>query len=245
MKSVSIVIPLWNRITLLKNTLDSIYRQKNLPEKLQVIVVEDRPLNDTGRNLCRSRGVEYYVRRRLGNEYSNVGPVYNCGIKQATGDVLIMQSAEIKYETITGIAELVASVQDDELSSAVPIVQSLTHEGAFAEWFCHPRGGERPGWTGFFAHAIHRSQILKIQGYDEIFQGYGFDDDLLLFRMKKNGIQTKFVESVLVSHQWHQRHEGITQETEANRQIFVAKKEAVDFGREPNIANLNCEWGVL
>lgn len=245
MKAISIVIPLWNRTALLRNTLDSIYRQKNLPEKLQVIVVEDRPPNNTGRNLCVSRGVEYYCRRRSGNEYSNVGPVYNCGIKHATGDILIMQSAEVKYETSTGIADLVAAVQDDELTSAVPIVRSLEEDGAFIEWYCHPREGARPGWTGFFVHAVHRSQILKIGGYDEIFKGYGFDDDLLLFRMKKNGIRTQFVESVLASHQWHFRHEGITQETEANRQIFVAKRDAVDSGREPNIANLGCDWGIL
>jgi GT2 family glycosyltransferase len=245
MKSVSIIIPLWNRTALLKNTLDSIYRQANLPEKLQVIVVEDRPVNNTGRSLCVSRGVEYYCRRRPGSEYNNVGAVYNCGIKIATGDILIMQSAEVKYETSTGISDLVAAIQDDELSSVVPIVKSLTEEGGFAEWFCHPREGARPGWAGFFVHVMHRSQILKIGGYDEIFQGYGFDDDLLLFRMKKNGIRTQFVESVLASHQWHPRHEGITQETEANRQIFVAKQEAVSSGREPNIANIGRDWGVL
>lgn len=233
--SVSIVLPLWNRTALLKKTLVSIFCQKDLP-KLEIIVVEDCPPDDSGKQLCEFFGekIVYCRRYRDIKRYSNVGAVYNIGIRQATGDILIMQSAECKYETPTGIADLVAAIEGDELASAVPLVQSVDHAGRFIEWYCHPREGGRPGWAGMFAHAIHREQVLKVGGYDEAFQGYGFDDDLLLYRLKKNGVKPRHVESVLVTHQWHPRYCG-TDERE-NKKIYLAKIEAVESGREPNVA---------
>ena len=232
---VSIILPLWNRTTLLANTLVSIFNQQDLPP-LEVIVIEDRPQDKRGQNLCEKYPVRYIQKDGHSSHiYNNVGSVYNIGIKQATGDILIMQSAECKYETNNGIAQLVDSIVGDELASAVPLVQALEPDGSFLEWFCHPREGQRPGWTGMFCHAFHRAEILKIGGYDEIFNGYGFDDDLLLYRLKRNGVKPQHIESVLVSHQWHSRHTSLQQETDANRQIYLRKIAAVEAG-EPNIA---------
>ena len=243
MKTVSIVLPLWNRSELLMHTLESIFRQTDLPP-LQVIVVEDRPANPTGASVCRQYPVEYYARHK-GVGYNNVGPIYKCGIKKATGDILIMQSADCKYETLTGIRDLVQAIEGDEFSSSVPVVQALNHRGDFDEWYCHPRLGGRPGWTGFFVHAVHRSQIMRIGGYDEIFKGYGYDDDLLLFRMKHNGIVSRFVENVLVSHQYHPRYAGAAAEDAFNRARWQEKQKAVLAGCEPNVANIGKSWGIL
>jgi glycosyltransferase involved in cell wall biosynthesis len=244
MKSVSIVIPLWNRTVLLASTLVSIFNQRNLPP-LEVIVVEDRPNDLSGQVLCQKYPIKYFKKNGTQRGYCNVGGVYNCGIKQATGEILIMQSAECKYETQTGIYDLVSAIQDDELASSVPLVQALGSNGEFGEWYCHPRAGGRPGWTGMFVHAVHRSQVLKVGGYDEIFQGYGFDDDLLLFRLKMNGVQPRHIETVLASHQWHPRHASLDKETRENQTIYVAKVLAIRQGLEPNIANIGHEWGVL
>ncbi len=243
MCTVSIVLPLWNRAALLARTLDSIFQQRDLPP-LQVIVVEDRPANPTGASVCQRYPVEYYARHK-GTGYNNVSTIYNCGIKKATGDILMMQSAECKYETLTGIHDLVQAIEGDEFSSSVPIVQALDQRGNFDEWYCHPTGGGRPGWTGFFVHAVHRSQIMRIGGYDEIFRGYGYDDDLLLFRMKHNGIVPRFIENVLVSHQYHPRYAGAAAEDAFNRNAWQEKQNAVITGRELNIANLGKEWGIL
>ncbi len=244
MKSVSIILPCWRRTPLLANTLDSIFSQQNLPEDLQVIVVEDAPIDHSCMRLCGSLGVDYYARRRGGQGYSNVGAIYNIGIKRAHGDIVIMQSAECKYEMTNGLHKLIEAIEDDELKSAVPCVQSIGPRGHFVEWYNHPHLGARAGWTGFFCHALHRSQLLKVQGYDEVFQGYGHDDDLLLFRLKWNGVVPRFVPDVLVTHQWHQRHQCVAGEDAYNHGVRLGLEDAVRRGH-PNVANASNEWGAL
>lgn len=234
MKSVSIVLPTWRRPGLLQKTLESIFRQDNLPP-LQVIVVEDRPTDFSTAGLCRDYSVEYFASYSDGIGYNNVSTIYNHGIRNATGDILIMQSAECKFESLDGLAKMVTAIEADELASVVPLVQSVGPRGEFIEWYNHPTLGARAGWTGFFCHAMHRAQMTKIGGYDEIFLGYGHDDDLLLFRMKWNGIKSRFVEDVLVTHQWHPRHRCVTGEDEYNRKQREAAEAAVRAGG-PNVA---------
>lgn len=220
-KTISIVLPLWRRTRLLANTLASIARQTRQPN--EVIVVEDRPTAPDARHLCRGYGYKYLsIDGPAPDEYRNVGFVYNRGIEQATGDIVIMQSAECMYESKTGISDLVAAIAANEFASAVPFVQSLTPTRKFCEWFCHPTLGGRPGWTGMFCHAIHRKRLSEVGGYDEIFKGYGFDDDLLLYRLKRNGVKPQYV-NTLVSHQWHERHATIQRETDANKLIYDVK----------------------
>ena len=241
MKTVSIVLPVYRRTALLANTLDSIAKQFDV--KPEVIVVEDRPADDSAERLCWRHDIKYWASTK-GSGYNNVSSIYNIGIKRATGDIIVMQSAECRFNSADGLRKLVAAIEDDELKSAVPIVQSLGPRGEFIEWYNHPRLGARAGWTGFFCHAMNRSQLMKIGGYDEVFRGYGHDDDLLLFRMKWNGIQPQFVEDVLVTHQWHPRHQCVAGEDSYNCGVRQALEDAVRAGHL-NVANLGREWGVI
>jgi glycosyltransferase involved in cell wall biosynthesis len=226
-KTISIVLPTWNRTKLLANTLASIARQTRQPS--EIIVVEDRPRDSSTRHVCIGYGAKHIPVPGESIEYRNVGFVYNRGIEQATGDIVIMQSAECMYESKTGIADLVSAIESDGYASAVPLVRSLSPTGRFIEWFCHPTLGGRPGWTGMFCHAIHRQRLVEVGGYDEIFKGYGFDDDLLLYRLKKNGVNPRHVNTI-VSHQWHERHATIQRETDANKLIYDAKILEIERG---------------
>ena len=241
MKTVSIILPLHRRTQLLSHTLTSIAYQ-DYPQ-VDAIVVEDRPVDQSGRQLCERYGATYYVSTK-GEGYNNVSTIYNIGIKRAHGDIIVMQSSECMFSNRDDLSKLVAAIKDDEMKSAVPLVQSLGPRGEFIEWYNHPRLGARAGWTGFFCHAMHRSQLMKIGGYDEGFRGYGHDDDLLLFRMKWNGIQPQFVEDVLVTHQWHTRHRCVEGEDAYNYGFRMGLEDAVRAGHL-NVANLGREWGVI
>lgn len=226
MKTVSIVLPLWNRTRLLANTLGSIARQTRQPN--EIIVVEDRPNDESGRRLCEGRA-KWIPMDGYPDVYRNVGSVYNVGLKAATSDIVIMQSAECMYESTRGISDLLSGIESDGFASAVPYVRSLSPTGRFIEWFCHPSLGGRPGWTGMFCHAIHRQRLVEVGGYDEVFKGYGFDDDLLLYRLKRNGVQPRHVNTI-VSHQWHPRHDTIQSETDANKDIYLFRIQQIEAG---------------
>lgn len=227
-KTITIVLPLWNRTRQLAATLASISKQTRQPN--EIIVVEDRPRDPGGRHLCIGYGIRHIpLAGPAPDVYRNVGFVYNRGIEQASGEIVIMQSAECMYESKTGIADLVGAIESDEFASAVPLVRSLSPTGKFVEWFCHPTLGGRPGWTGMFCHAIHRKRLTDVGGYDEIFRGYGFDDDLLLYRLRRIGVVPRHI-NTLVSHQWHERHATIQRETDANKLIYDERVAAIERG---------------
>lgn len=242
MKTVSIVMTPWNRTRLLEKTLDTIFAQRY--PGLQVIVVEDRPSEFSTQALCMKHGIEYACRKDHTEGWTNPAPLLNHGIKRATGDIVIIQNAECKYDTETGIADLVAEIENDELSSSFAIVQNLDENGNSIGYLSHPTETGRAGWFSYFCQAVHRSQIMKIQGFDECFLKYGFEDDMFEFRLKQNGVKFKYAEKVLVSHQWHPRYQytGIEQ---AGELLYHEKRKAVEEGRESNVANEGKEWGVI
>lgn len=240
--SVSIVMTPWNRTRLLSNTLDSIFRQRY--PNLQIIVVEDRPTEFSTQALCMKHGIDYSARRTVLDGWNNPAVLLNHGIKKATGEIIILQNAECKYENEDGIANLVAEVERDEMVSTVPLVQSLDEQGRFIQWFSHPTDQERAGWISYFCQAIRRSQILKVGGFDEIFNGYGHEDDLFEFRLRANGIKFKYVENVLVSHQWHPRYQytGVEKQNELTR---IEMERKIKAGEVPNIANFGKDSGQI
>jgi GT2 family glycosyltransferase len=242
MTSVSIIMTPFNRTPLLRNTVDSIVRQKY--PNLQVIVVEDRPSEASAQVLCEQNGFLYAARRRSQEGWMNPAPLLNHAIKRATGDIVIFQNAECKYETLTGIADLVAPMIEDPTLSTSAIVQSLDEHGNFYGWYAHPRDQERAGWFSYFCQAVRRDVVTKIQGFDEIFWGYGFEDDLFEYRLKKEGVKMRHVESVLVSHQFHPRYHytGIEVGNESLCREVIA---AVENGSQPNVANYGKPWGNL
>lgn len=240
--SVSIIMTPWNRTRLLSNTLDSIFRQR-YPD-LQIIVVEDRPTEFSTEALCHKHGLEYACRKSSFEEWTNPAALLNYGLKRAKGEIIILQNAECKYETEDGIARLVSDVERDEMVSTVPLVQSLDEQGRFIQWFSHPTDQERAGWISYFCQAIRRSQVLRIGGFDEIFNGYGHEDDLFEFRLRKNGIKFKYAENVLVSHQWHKRYHYTGVERQ-NELIRIEMERKINAGEVPNIANFGKDSGQI
>jgi GT2 family glycosyltransferase len=240
--SVSIVMTPWNRTKLLSNTLDSIFKQKY--PNLQIIVVEDRPTEFSTEALCHRHGIEYAVRRNDPNEWCNPAALLNHGIRKAKGEIIIIQNAECKYESETGIADLIEDVVNDEMVSTVPLVQSIDDRERFIQWFSHPTDQQRAGWISCFCQATRRSQILRVGGFDEIFHGYGHEDDLFEFRLRTNGVKFKYKENVLVSHQWHERYHytGVEQQNEI---IRIEMEMKIKAGEVPNIANFGKDWGQI
>ena len=112
----------------------------------------------------------------------------NHGLLTATKDIVIVQNAECKHETpdcIKQMAEPIAVSQTPLSVSAC--VQSLNRDGSFAEWYVHPNQGARQGWISPFCQAFPRASAMKIQGFEEEFKHYGYEDDLFEFMLKETG----------------------------------------------------------
>lgn len=243
---VSIVMTAYNRAPLLKNTLASIERQTY--KNLQVIVVEDgQSLDGATEEVCAESvvPVEYYCRvNRPRIAYSNPAIPKNIGIKKAQGDILIIQCAEVMYTKNTDIAELVRPLTERRQVSNFALCESLSKDGLFVGWYAHPtkRG---TNWFLDFCQAAHLADVKEIGGFDEEYEGYGFDDDDFALRMQASGVTYQWANDVVTQHQWHTIPDKKVELSEAGRARYERVKWELSQGRPRTIANEGRDWGNI
>lgn len=248
--SISIVMTAYKRHKQLEKTLESIRTQTRKPD--QIVVVEDGYDGGVTQGVCiaaKNEGlpVEYYSRKHRPNlNYSNAAIPKNIGIKKATGDILLIQCAEVRYTSPNDIANMVRPVEENEEVSACAYCHALDAEGQFLQWYAGP---ERcAGWFLDFCQCIRRDKVLAIGGFDEDYTSYGLEDDDFAMRLRKSGIKYQWVPEVLVQHQWHPHFNADSEPTLSVRAEarFKSKKQAIEEGRNSLIvANLNKNWGSL
>jgi len=236
MTSVSIAFPCWHRGRELRVTLESIKRQ-NYP--VELVIIED---GDDG--LTEDLAAEYgarYIRRERKEAYpifQNIAEMWNQCAFESKGDIILLQTAEVLHESPDVIAKLVERVQSKPKVMATPLIKDLHPDGSFAGWYNHPTEGSRPGWvSGAGPHAIRREDFLTFGGYEEMFYGYGGEDNYWLFLLKKNGFSIEYVESAVCAHQWHERmkYEPVT--GYANRALINTLIMEIEAGQRPALAN--------
>jgi GT2 family glycosyltransferase len=243
--TVSIVMTAYKRAGLLKNTLESIHRQTRQPD--QIIIVEDGHDGGATQGVAvefqnRRLPVEYYRRHNRPNlGYSNPAIPKNIGIKKATGDILIIQCAEVMFTEPTDLENLVRPVEQDETVSSFALVKALHANGDFHQWYAGPE--RAPKWYLDFCQAVCRQAVLNIGGFDEKFEGYGFDDDNFALRLQASGIKYQWANDVICHHQYHEIIDKDTHLSEAGRQRFDRIKFGIETGKGGLIANEGCNWG--
>lgn len=244
--SVSIVLTAFNRPNQLLRTLKSISMQDYRP--IEVIVAED---GDDGRTqyLAKQNGARYVNKKRYDlPAFQNPARVHNLGIRAAQNDIVILQGAEVEYTNPTDVSKLIAPILEDPSIVTTPIVASLHESGEFFEWYCHPTEGRRTGWIVNFCLAMTRERLIQIQGFDEGFVGYGYEDDFLTFCLRESGAKFQYIPEVRVNHQWHDRskyifQEGFTGSSTSQYAYGVELRRRVEAGEQPAIANFGKDWG--
>jgi cellulose synthase/poly-beta-1,6-N-acetylglucosamine synthase-like glycosyltransferase len=251
--SVSIAFPCWHRGALLRNTLESI-RKQNYPGELELIVVEE---DDDGltENLATEFGARYIRNPRLEAfpVFQSITKLWNMCLHATTNEIVILQCAEVLHKN-DAIIPLVVRVLGGHKILATPLIEDLNQDGTFAGWYNHPTEGSRPGWvSGAGPHCFRREEMLEVGGYEELFYGYGGEDNYLFFLLKKNGWSVEYVESALCGHQWHERTKYepttgyanrsliniLTMEVDRGTRAPVANKEPLDLRESPNVSELN------
>jgi glycosyltransferase involved in cell wall biosynthesis len=244
--SVSIILTAYNRANQLAKTLKSILMQDYHP--IETIVVED---GDDGRTqyIAKQSGVRYIQKKRPDLPvFQNPAKVHNLGIRAAQNDIVILQGGEVTYLNPTDVSKLIAPILEDSSLITTPCVQNLRQDGYMEEWYVHPTEGRRAGWIVNFCLAMTRERLLHVQGFEEGFEGYGYEDDHLLFCLRENGGKTIFVPEVVVAHQWHDRSkyvfsQGFTGIDSPQYAYGNGLREQVAAGLRPAIANYGKEWG--
>jgi glycosyltransferase involved in cell wall biosynthesis len=237
---VSIAMGCYRRPAQLRNTLVSI-RKQTIPVH-QIVVTDDglNPDNEQTELICKEFGAEYYLRpNRPADVLANSSIALNISIKRATGDILIIQCPECKYEDREGIQKMVAPIIENPLVTTFPRVQALHENGhSFITWFIHET--HNPRYLNF-CQALRTDLAIKIGGFDQRMQGPGWDDDDFEQRLFAHGAIPVRVDT-LVSHQWHQ---GWARGTEWwNKALYEGTMDRIIRGEKP-VANEGVTWGNI
>jgi glycosyltransferase involved in cell wall biosynthesis len=233
--TVSIAFPCRNRGRLLDRTIMSILRQKYSP-RVELVVVDDGADGIT-EGVANQYGAKFILKPRVESypEFQSITEMWNLCLANCTGEIVMLQCAEVHHDKLTVIQDLVERVMSGTKIMATPLIRDLGQKGEFENWANHPTEGSRPGWiSGAGPHAFRRTEMLEIGGYEEMFYGYGHEDDYWMYLLRKNGWSIEYVESAICSHQWHLRptFEPIT--GYANRALLrTLWMEIEDGEREP------------
>jgi GT2 family glycosyltransferase len=223
---VSIVMTYYERLPQLKNTLRSF--QLLGYTRFECVIVDDgsvdKPLSDASLD-----GLGFpvtLVRMPTEKTYTNSCVPFNTGLSRARGDVVIIQNAECLHAAdLLGYAR--ANLTDRDYLSFACYSLSRSKTTALCEmaaWdisdvkrmLTEDRGAGVDGDDGWYNHsvrrpvgyhfasAITRHNLDRLGGFDPRYAyGVAFDDDELLVRIRRLGLQVTIVDDHVVAHQWH------------------------------------------
>lgn len=213
-KSITIVMTYYNRRAQLLRTLESI-RSFGNPEIMIIDDCSTERIDDIqGINLIRMEQDQKW--------WFNSCVLYNAGFSQATGDIIIIQNPEcvhvgniLSYTrklTSGNLFSFAAYSLDrdleyktynpEELKKFIqnePQQCQVNHYG----WYNH--SVYRPEAL-HFCNAICREDLELIGGFDERYaNGICFDDNDLVHRIRRAGINIQIIDDPFVIHQKHER----------------------------------------
>ena len=181
----SVIIPTFNRVDLLKQTLESVWRQTFTD--YEIIVVDDGSTDDTAAYLstiseCLST---------IGQQNSGPGASRNKGAEQATGEYLaFLDSDDLWFPwTLETVAELIAKHDRPALVSAKLVtfsdpveIETVTNTRTTAEVFSdYFASSDRDCFVGAGMTFVRRDKFLEVGGFSN--RQINLEDHDLILRL--------------------------------------------------------------
>jgi GT2 family glycosyltransferase len=268
---ISIVTAYKNRWTQFEYTLKTI--QKSKYTDFELVVVDDGSNNDhrLEEKLKNYNFPITLIRLEDKNKfYINPCIPFNIGISYAKGDIILLQNPECfhlgqvlqKTSTIQNndylvfscynvdrnLSERIRSIDDADFKQIndllVPTVDRSVYHCEETAWFNHPQFRD----TRFhFAAAIKKDDIIDLGGFDETYAfGIAYDDNDIVNRIGKKGMNIYYSNVPIVVHQWHglgnytEHHPVMSQLLQnLNRDIFEKYTAPNNFCKAENLKNIS------
>ncbi len=174
---VSIIIPCKGRLEQLKQCLPTVLNQTY--EYIEIVVVDyNCPENTAG--YCDSIGVNY-VKANVADNYWNLCKARNYGAKRSTGEVLLFLDAD-----------------------TILMPQFIESELAKLELGSFLTGLVIPPWNGCGCLFVYRNDFEEVRGYNELFEGWGYDDFNMYERLTHSGLTHYKFSPNLISNLSHE-----------------------------------------
>ena len=245
--TISIVMAFYNRQALLDKTLESL--DKSVIKDYELIIVDDA----SAVPLVCDRAKVIRVEKK-DKWYTCSAVAWNMGLREAKGDIIIMQSPEC-YHMGDILKYTIENIRSNQYISfgcyAIGREETTAfHKGISPVILDKIVNNERHGWYNHTRHrpvayhfcsAIMRGDMDMIGGFDERYgYGYAYDDDEFIRTVEYMGMDIKIVDDPFVIHQYHSHFEfdspSVMREPHAlNQMIFNQGYNAKiyrDYGRD-------------
>jgi glycosyltransferase involved in cell wall biosynthesis len=223
---ISIVTGYYNRKDLFYRTLKSIEKSKY--KDIELIAVDDGSSPEHRIEDLRDEFPFLKIKRieKSSKWYINPCITFNIGIREAKGDIIVLQNPECfhVHDVLTYLSENIDDTKYISLSAygfnqycnnILP--EYMTNDTVDKLLKSLPQlpymGGDSLGWYNHskfrpvhfhFCSAISRNNMAKLNGFDERYaQGIGYDDDEIIARIRKLGLNLIIEDNISVIHQYH------------------------------------------
>jgi glycosyltransferase involved in cell wall biosynthesis len=238
--SYSVVIPTYNRLSMLVRVLDALERQRAAPP-FEVIVINDGSTDDTDRAIAQRKGIVYRAQPNGGP-----GRARNHGVSLASGRFVIFIGDDTVPEEsfVAEHARVHADSGDD------PLVACLGYTG----W---PRGERVTAFMDYindyglqfgyrliddgavvpfnFFYTSNLSidrQLLAEHPFDTTFPAAAWEDIELAYRLDKLGLKIHYNAKAVTRH-----YHPMSVDSFARRQYTVGKSGAIFYRKHPELGH--------
>lgn len=204
--SVSIVIPNWNGLSLLKKHLSVVI--KNSPG-CRIIVVDDCS-TDSSVSYVQEHFPDITVVRKPKNE--GFASTVNAGVQAATSDIIVLLNTDIEPEK-DFLDPLISHFSDTNVFAVGCMDKSMENGNTvlrgrgIGRWergfYIHKRGEihrKDTAWVSGGSGAFRRSMWNRLGGMDPLFNPFYWEDIDLSYRARKAGWKILFDQKSVVLH---------------------------------------------
>lgn len=183
--TVSIVIPTYNRATILEKAITNLAKQTYSAQRYELIVVDDGSTDSTDKmvaSITTPLHFSYFKREKAGPAAAR-----NYGIKKARGEIIIFIDSDILVVQDLVQAHVNSHVNQDKL-----VVKGLVINTEKMDKLAGEKMKLTDVSAAFFATgnvSIRTKYLFEVGFFDEDFKDYGWEDLELGVRLKKNGFR--------------------------------------------------------
>lgn len=213
---ISVIVPTHNNRPVLERALEALRRQTLSGKQYEIVIVDDGSTDGTAEMVEAFRGsmqIQYVAQANRGRASAR-----NTGARAARGRILLFLDSDF-----WAVPELLAEHHKHYPAGATGIgVQgaSRTHPDALATAFMRARETYLevppgpPGRISLFRISTRnlslvKSDFLAVDGFDEAFGGYGWEDIELAWRLRARGVRFSYEPRATGDHYQVQDLEGL------------------------------------
>jgi glycosyltransferase involved in cell wall biosynthesis len=236
---VSVVIPTYNRLNVLKRTLECVEHQTIGRSEYQIIVVDDSSKDGTGDYLAKLSGIDWHI-----NEFNKGRAVTrNLGIKLSKAELIIfidddiwvdnnllMKHVERHKENINVVVGAIKP--SPEVNNTIVNAYMNRHH----EWCCREMLLSKEALPYTFLKtanvSVPKTVFKEVGLFNEKFYHYGGEDTELGYRLHKHGVQIIYEPKAVGYHYHNETIDSIVEREVARTKSLRILKELITIEKD-------------